>query len=146
MTRSDSVLWKSPYIKKKPLQKVKWRHKNATKNFDYTTIADRLRMIRWSDDGNQTGLIKPVYGIPTFPLNATAQWSKGHTLQNLKSKIKKIINLNSLYSLRTVVIEFSRHWTEKRVICSILFTQWRYTPPLKMGVLRNFLNIFFNVA
>ena len=41
--------------------------KNATKNFDYTTISDRLRTVSWSNDSYQTGVVKPVYGIPTFP-------------------------------------------------------------------------------
>ena len=40
------------------------------KNFDYTTIADRLRTVSWSNDSYQTGAVKPVYGIPTFPLTA----------------------------------------------------------------------------
>ena len=33
---------KSPYIHKK-IQKATWKHKNDTKNFYYTSIADRLR-------------------------------------------------------------------------------------------------------
>ena len=44
-----------------------WQHKNATKNFDYTTISDRLRTVSWSNDSYPTGVVKPVYGIPTFP-------------------------------------------------------------------------------
>ena len=32
---------KSPITDRK-IQKAMWQHKNATKNFDYTTIADRL--------------------------------------------------------------------------------------------------------
>ena len=35
---------KSLYSHRK-VQKVTWQHKNATKNFDYTTIADRLRTV-----------------------------------------------------------------------------------------------------
>ena len=27
-----------------------WQHKNATKNFGYTTISDRLRTVSWSND------------------------------------------------------------------------------------------------
>ena len=38
---------------------TKWQHKNANKNFDYTTIMVRLRTVSWSD---QTGVAKPVYG------------------------------------------------------------------------------------
>ena len=45
-----------------------WQNKNASKNFDYTTIADRLRMISWSHDSHQTCVVELVYGIPTFPL------------------------------------------------------------------------------
>ena len=39
----------------------------ATKSFDYTTISDRLRIVSWSNDSYPTGVVKPVYGIPTFP-------------------------------------------------------------------------------
>ena len=46
--------------------------KNATKNFDYTTIADRLRTVSWGNDSHPAGVVKPVYGIPTFPLTAKA--------------------------------------------------------------------------
>ena len=47
-------------------------HKNATKNFDYTTIADRLRMVSWGNDTQRTVVVKPVYWIPSFPLTAKA--------------------------------------------------------------------------
>ena len=63
---------KSPYTDRK-IQKARWKHKNATKNFDYTTIADRLRTVSWDNDSHQTGVIKPAYGIPTFPLTAKAE-------------------------------------------------------------------------
>ena len=32
--------------------------KNATKNFDYTTIADRLRTVSWSNSCHPTGVVK----------------------------------------------------------------------------------------
>ena len=41
-------------------------------NIDYTTIADRLRTVSWSYDIHTTGVIKPVYGIPAFPLTVKA--------------------------------------------------------------------------
>ena len=44
--------------------------KNATKNFDYTTIADRLRTVSWSNRSYPTGVVKPVYERSTFPLTA----------------------------------------------------------------------------
>ena len=59
--------------------------KNATKNFDYITIVDRLRTGSWGNDSHPTGVVKPVNGIPTFPLSVKAikligmyNWSKIH--------------------------------------------------------------------
>ena len=31
--------------------------KNATKNFDYTTIADRLRAVSWSNSSHPTSVV-----------------------------------------------------------------------------------------
>ena len=45
--------------------------KNATKNFDYTRIADRLRTVSVGVTAvNPTGVVKPVYVRTTFPLTA----------------------------------------------------------------------------
>ena len=33
---------------------------NATKNLDYTTIADRLRTVSWRNSSHPTGVVKPV--------------------------------------------------------------------------------------
>ena len=58
-----------------PIEKSKEQRdntKNATKNFDYTTIADRLRTVSWGNDSHPTGVVKPVYGIPTFPITTKA--------------------------------------------------------------------------
>ena len=63
---------KAPYTDRKIKKKTTWKHKNATKNFDYTTIADRLRTVSLGNDSHPTGVVKPVYGIPTFPLTAKA--------------------------------------------------------------------------
>ena len=54
------------------IQKAMWQHKHTTKNYDYTTIADRSRMVSLSTDSNPTGVVKAVNGIPTFPLTAKA--------------------------------------------------------------------------
>ena len=40
-------------------------------NFDYTTIADRLRTVSWGNHSHTTGVVKPVNGIPTLPLTTT---------------------------------------------------------------------------
>ena len=58
-------------------------NKNATKKFDYTTIADRLGTVSWSNSSYPTGVVKPVYERSTFPLTATVVLSKGHTFKNL---------------------------------------------------------------
>ena len=60
---------KSPYTLRKP-QKETWQHTNAIKNFDYTTITDRLRTVSWGNDSHRTGVVKPIYGIQTFPPTA----------------------------------------------------------------------------
>ena len=74
---------KSPYTHRK-VQKATWQYKNATKNFDYTTIADRLTTVSLSNNSHPTGVVKPVYEhSSTFPLTATAVLSKGHTFKNL---------------------------------------------------------------
>ena len=44
------------------------KKKNRHQNIDYTTIADRLRTVNWISDSHSTGVVKPVYGIPTFLL------------------------------------------------------------------------------
>ena len=66
-----STMTKAPYIHRK-IQKATWQHKNATKNFDYTAIADRLRTVSSSNNNHPTGVVKPVYERSTFPLTATA--------------------------------------------------------------------------
>ena len=62
---------KNPYTYR-TIQKATWQHKNATKNFDYTTIADRLRTVSWSNRSHPTGVVKPVYERSIFQLTATA--------------------------------------------------------------------------
>ena len=44
---------------------------NATKNFDYTTIEDRLRTVSWSNSSHPTGVVKAVYERSTFSLTAS---------------------------------------------------------------------------
>ena len=46
-------------------------------------IADRLGTVSLSNDNHPTGVVKPVYGIPTFQLTIKAALSKGHTFKNL---------------------------------------------------------------
>ena len=66
---SDSVIRQKPLHQQKN-KKATGQHKKATDHFDYTTIADRLRTASWSNDTHPTGVVKPVYGIQTFPVTA----------------------------------------------------------------------------
>ena len=63
---------KRPYTHKKSI-KHRDNIKNATKNFDYTTIEDRLKTVSWSNSSYPTGVVKPVYERSTLPLTITAR-------------------------------------------------------------------------
>ena len=76
--RSDSVLWQKPPHTNIEFKKAKWQHKNATKNFDYTMIADWLKTVSWSNDSHPNAVVKPVCDIPTLQLTSEAMQSKGH--------------------------------------------------------------------
>ena len=57
--RSDSVLWQKPLHP----EKSKKQSDNTImpqKNFDYITIADRLRTVSWGNDSRPTGVVKPI--------------------------------------------------------------------------------------
>ena len=53
---------KNPYTHR-IIQKATWQHKNATKNLDYTTIADRLRTVSWSNSSHPTGVVKALFAV-----------------------------------------------------------------------------------
>ena len=75
MEKKKKEIWLS-HMTKPPIptenSKTKGQLTNATKNFDYTTIADRLRTVSWSNNSHPTGVVKPVYGYQTFPLTTKA--------------------------------------------------------------------------
>ena len=47
------------------IQTATCQYKNVTKNCDYTTIADRLTTVSWSNDSYPTGVIKPDPNLST---------------------------------------------------------------------------------
>ena len=47
-------------------KKAKGYDKNATKTWDYTTIANTLRTVIQTSDSHPTGVVKPVYRIPMY--------------------------------------------------------------------------------
>ena len=71
---------KIPYTRRK-IQNTRRQHKTATKIFDNTTMANRLRTISWGIVSHLTGVVKQVIGTPTFPLTAKAVKSKRHTFK-----------------------------------------------------------------
>ena len=50
-----------------------WTIQNATENFDYTTIADQIRTVSLINNSHPTGVVKPVYGYPTFQLGLSEE-------------------------------------------------------------------------
>ena len=57
--RSDSAPWQKPlHQQKNPKSNVTTQKR--LKNFDYTTTADRLWTVSWSNDNHPTGVFKPV--------------------------------------------------------------------------------------
>ena len=72
-----SLMTKAP-IPTEKYKKTTWQHKNATKNFDYTMVTDRLRTVSWSND------IDPI--LPTS--------RKSHVIK--RTPIQKFVN-NSPY-------------------------------------------------
>ena len=73
---------KSTYTHRK-IQNATRQHKNATKNFDYITIASRLRSVGWGNGNHLAGAVTPIYGVPTFLLTAKTMESKGHIFKNV---------------------------------------------------------------
>ena len=74
---------KSPYIHRK-IQNATWQHNNATKNFDYTTIAARLKTISESNTSHSLVCLNQLTGIQPSHLPQQSCLSKGHTLKNCK--------------------------------------------------------------
>ena len=63
---------KSSYTHEKKNKKATWKHNNAIKNFDYTTIVDWIRTVSGSENSHPTIIVKPFYERSTFPLTTTA--------------------------------------------------------------------------
>ena len=53
-------MWQKPLHQQNNPKKQHDNTINATKNFDYTTIADRLMTVSWSSNNQTTGVVKPV--------------------------------------------------------------------------------------
>ena len=98
------------------IEKATCQSKNATKNFEYTTIADRLRTVSWSNDSHPTGVAKPVYGIPTFPLVFFLFQRLIFEFQRIKLEIRRIkLDIRRIkLGIQTLIFEFQRIKCEER--------------------------------
>ena len=65
------VLWQKPLHPQKNLKSNVTTQKRH-QNFNHTTIADHLKTVSWGNESHPNGVVKSVYGIPTFPLTAKA--------------------------------------------------------------------------
>ena len=98
--------------------------KNATKNFDYTTISDRLRTVSWSNSSYPAGVVKPVYERSTFPLAAM------HYLLCLVTRINvitKMLRSHTVFNPAPFTLTYSvcppwRHTTSWSAILD--YSQW----------------------
>ena len=79
-------IWLSPMTKAPtPTEKSKKatrQHNNATINFDYTTIANRLRAVSWSNDIHHAGMVEKRLRDPNFPTNCKSCVIKRIHLKN----------------------------------------------------------------
>ena len=63
--------WQKPLHQQKILKR-KVTSQKRHQNCEYKTFADRLTAVSLSNGSHSTGVVKPVYGIPTFPSTAKA--------------------------------------------------------------------------
>ena len=77
---------KKPLYQQK-IEKNQSQYKNATKNFDCITSADRLRAVSWSNDSHPTCVVLPVSG----PKLSTNQ--KSYVIKRTHLKISKFSSL-----------------------------------------------------
>ena len=96
---------KNPYTHR-TIQEATWQHKNATKNFDYTTIAGRLRTVSWSNSSHPTGVVKARY-------KWCLQYKQTFTnIDTCKKKANQKSNETLLYNLTIVEFSFCLKYVE----------------------------------
>ena len=69
----------------------------STKNFDYTTIADRLRTVNWSNKNHPTGVVKQGLKGTNLPLAATAVKLNEHDTAGILFTIQNILLSRWIY-------------------------------------------------
>ena len=125
-------IWRSPVTKTptptEQSKKATWQHKNATKNFDYTTIADRLRTVSWNNSSHPTGVVKPglrALNLPTHRkscvinrtwhdrtiVNNTDYFEDGYMLKLIKNQMKHFYTIRLVWVYYTIPYGFSMFLT-----------------------------------
>ena len=104
------------------VESSKKKSDNTKKNFDYTTIADRFRTVSWGDDSHSTGVVKPVYGIPTFPLTTKAVDTHLKICEYPPHKTHKTTQLQFAYILQRTILMLL-FWANRNEIN----TNWKFS-------------------
>ena len=112
--RSDSALFQSPYAHRK-IKKATWQHKKRHQNFHYTTIADWLRTVSWSNSSHPTGVVKPVNewsckNLPVYLVSSYFSKCFCTCVHDSKCNINSINldeTLTSYFIVRMVFLELS---------------------------------------
>ena len=104
VTEEKEEIWLSPMtFSTESSKKSNVTSQNAIKNFGYTTIADRLRTVSWSNDSHPTDVVKPVYEIQAFPLRTKSDpfpfslddtWSRSWQKESRKYKTQGYTTIN----------------------------------------------------
>ena len=98
---------KSPYTHRK-IQKATWQHKKATKNFDYTTIADRLRTVSWSNKSHP--IVVFCYSKLWVPVKCETKRNETKQIETKRNKSKwNETNRNKTKQNETKQIETKRN-------------------------------------
>ena len=79
---------KNPYTHRK-IQKATWQLKNGTKNFNQTTITDRLRTVSLSNNSHPTGVAEER--ISAFPLQPDEGYLPIRLLENNEALITYLL-------------------------------------------------------
>ena len=79
------------YYKSTKSKKQRDNIENATKNFDYTMTADRLRTVSWSNSSHPTGVVLSIWQMDKFDALQTAQINRRIGLQSkCRNRMKPI--------------------------------------------------------
>ena len=97
--RKRKAIWLSP-MTKTPIptehSQNQWTTQKRHQKLKYTTIADRLRKVSWSNNSHPTGVVKPVYEYPS--------------LTPISPELVMFLTFDFRTSLGTSVLLATHHW------------------------------------